>query len=187
MSALTAGGGSEEDTPSHKKFLERFLGGPGVYNMNQPIGPRRLSERTITSLLSRACNISEIKVFLDLTKEYKAEWTGAQQISHSDEFGWVEMLQYRPGILAAAVLQAQKLAGEPLSPSFRQAVAYATGWPLKKVMGFQMGISNQLIENPTGGTDEHYLNGVALGYLFYESRLAQQERKKQDESRGNEI
>lgn len=175
MFALTADGGQEEDMPNHKRFLDLFM------TPKQPIanGPKRLSERTLTSLLSRACNVSEIKILLELTKEYKAEWTGAQQISYSEEFGWNEMLQYRPGLLAAAILKTQATVKEPLSPSFRQAASFALGWPLLKVLGFQMGISNQLFENLTGVTDDDYLNGMALGYMFYESRLAKEETRKQ--------
>lgn len=174
MSVSTVAGDSE---PEYRKYLRLFFTKNKTTSKNQP-EIKRLSENVIESLITRGCNVLQLKKLLDIAHEYKAEWTAEQHIVWHHEFGWQEMLQYRPGIIAAVVLKAQKLAQKPLSPSFQQAASYALGWPVEKVLGFQMGISGQFYTNPSGVTNDEYLNGLALGYLFHQS-LQYNKRGKQ--------
>lgn len=174
MSVLTAGGA--EDEPRHPLNIARlFAKIPFRGRTNEP---KRLSENVINSLASRGCKISEIQRLLDISEEYKATWKAEIHIVWHRIFGWQEMLQYRPGLLAAAVLKAQKKLPDPMTPSFQQAVCRALGWPIEQVLGFQMGIECLMLENPSGMTNDAYLDGIALGYMFYESRLAKEEGER---------
>lgn len=166
MFVLIAGGGGPPEEPKAglisrlKKYLVKSHEEPG-----------RLNEQVVLSLVSRACSVNEVNKLLEIGRHYHAEWTATEGIKYHPILGWVELLQYRPGILAATILEAQeKSPNYPLSGSFQRAVAGALKWPLQKVLGFQMGVSQTLLENPAGATDEAYLDGMALGYMFHESR-----------------
>lgn len=130
--------------------------------------PKRLNERMILSLITRGSNLLEVNRLLQISNEYKAEWTATQRIVWHEEFGWGEMIQYRPCVMDAAILKNQ--AAQTLSGSFQRAAADALGWTVPKVLGFQLGIMHSLIENPAGETTDDYLDGMSLGFLFYESK-----------------
>ncbi len=173
MCALIAGGEEPSEMPEFERWWRQLLGINEERRLAKS-SPRSIDEEELHYRLSKACNLIEVQHLAKIAAEYKAEWVAA-------DFGWWEMLQYRPGVLGAVVLKVQENAVEPMTPSFRHAVAQALGWPLQKVTGFQMGICNQLVESPLERTDEHYLVGMAIGLSFYESLKA---KKIMDEQNG---
>lgn len=166
MYALIAGG--EENDPENQRegfFMKRAK----RKSQNEKLQP--LSEEHAYSLISRGCNLQEVQRILEIAHQYNALWDQSQNIKFIDKIGWVELLQYYPGILAACVLNYQKKYGEDSLPgSFQKAAAVALDWSQDKVLGFQTGVSGLLVYNPVGVTTDEYLNGLALGYLFHESK-----------------
>lgn len=128
-----------------------------------------LQESIIVSLITKGSNIQEVTKFIKIQKEYKADITAAQHIVWNEDHGWCEMLQYRPGMLGACILYAQKEYLTQFGPSFQRSAALALSWTVRRVLGFQMGISSYLYENIFGPTDHEYLLGMSLGYMFFEA------------------
>ena len=160
----------EGEEPDSSKFAKSLK---GTWTTREEYHvPKIVSEDYLASLVSKVYNVASIQVLHDIGKEYKAEWSAREGIVWSEEFGWTEMLQCRPGLLGAAILKAQSIASEPLHPSFRHAAGYALGWPTDKVLAFQMGICKQLVENPFGRTTEQFLDGLALGLCFHQGAQA---------------
>lgn len=196
MSVSIADGGGDEHIPN-RRFMELFQQQPQD-EWNPDRVPKEIDEDELASRLSKGCKIIDIQLLLSLSDRYKAEWTPAQQIAYHEEFGWQEMLQYRPGLLAAGVLAAQENSSQTLPPSFQWAAAIAFGWPMHKVYGFQMGICKQLFRDPflkeihpllpverkrsikeQNTRDENdYMEGLTLGYMFYEAKQQREQIKQ---------